>query len=594
MAAQEPAPTPAAQAPTASEPHTVLRTTVRRVVLDVVVTGPKGAPVPGLTKGDFTVTEDGKPQQILSFDANGFSPEMDYVPPTLPPQPPNTFISLPTTPERGPLYILLYDLDNIDTRDQQDTPDDHSAQLIARQQMMKFIKEKPEGARFAIYVRSDGLHLIQGFTSDKVLLYAAIDPHNPKPHIPPVFLMSENHGQGDRYSAVGTLHALALDMEGLPGRKNLIWFSSGFPLQLFAGELDGPSYREQTKETLDLLAHNQIAVYPVDARGVPLEDSHVALGDSVRSDATPNGSSATGGNAAAAASAATAGPSGPAVQGESAVMGSFQVMDAIAEQTGGRAFHGTNDVAGELVQATESGAVYYTLTYAPTNKEYNGNLRNIHVNLDKKGFEVAYRRSYYGMESPAAGESTPEAATKGRPDAAQPPAADTLSINMQHGAPQIHGLVFIVQAHKVGAPREGTPQEMAELATEPAYFRSRRKTAAAKPLAPIPLQKHVFNFEIPKRQFKNGSALDLEVATAVFDADGRMMNAIVGVAKKDAGEASATGEASRFYRVEQDLEVPRGAASVRFAVRDTTNDRTGALEIKLPLAPESDAAPYGR
>jgi hypothetical protein len=42
-----------------------------------------------------------------------------------------------------------------------------------------------------------------------------------------------------------------------------------------------------------------------------------------------------------------------------------------------------------------------------------------------------------------------------------------------------------------------------------------------------------------------------------------------------------------FFRVDQELEVPLGATSVRFAVRDITNDHIGAMEISLPLAPAS-------
>src|ERR1700735_593948 len=116
MHAQEPS--TQEQAPAPGENSTVLRTTVRRVVLDVVVTDAKGSPAAGLTKEDFTVTEDGKAQQIVSFDATGFSPDMDYVPPALPPQPPNTFVNMPSTPEKGPLYVLLYDLVNMDRPDQ--------------------------------------------------------------------------------------------------------------------------------------------------------------------------------------------------------------------------------------------------------------------------------------------------------------------------------------------------------------------------------------------------------------------------------------------------------------------------------------------
>ncbi len=581
------------------EPRTVLKTTVRRVVLDITVTDEKGAPVAGLTRDDFRVTEDGQPQKVLSFDANGFTPEMDYTPPTLPKQPEGTFINLPSTPERGPLYVLLYDMVNMDDPSQTDTPEDHHIQMIARQQMVKFIESKPEGARIAIFVRSDGLHLVQGFTSDKGELLAAVDPHHPRPHMPAVFLMGANFGRGNRLGAMDILQRIALYLDGMPGRKNLIWFSGEFPLSLFADNNDGPNFREESKATLDLLAHDQIAVYPVDARGVALQDSHLATGTSVHNGETAGTQSVGGANAAQAEAGAgtpsSAGSAAGAVQGDSAVVGSFNVMDGIARETGGRAFYGTNDLAKELVTATQSGGVYYTLTYAPANTEFSGNLRNIHVELAKKGYQLAYRRSYYGTTVPdkTAGGVVPVATADGtKAPSAQRQVGDSLSANMEHGAPTAHALVFVVQAHAAGEPVQGTPAQMAELATEPAYFKSRRKSAAAKPLAPVPLQRDVFSFEIPTRQFKGEAALDLELAVAAYDTDGRMMNGIVRVARKDLEgkpEVAKDGDAPRFFRVEQELEVPTGAATVRLAVRDTTNDRTGAMEITLPLEAKDKA-----
>ena len=47
--------------------------------------------------------------------------------------------------------IILYDLADIDIDDQID----------ARRQVMKFIKNMPDGTRFAIFVRSDGLYLVR-------------------------------------------------------------------------------------------------------------------------------------------------------------------------------------------------------------------------------------------------------------------------------------------------------------------------------------------------------------------------------------------------------------------------------------------------
>jgi VWFA-related protein len=577
------------QAPPAADTSNILRASVRRVVLDVVVTDSKGAPVPGLTAANFSVAEDGKQQKLLSFEANGFSPAMDYLPPDLPPQPPNTFTNMPATPEKGPLYILLDDLVNMDSPDQMNSPEDHGTQLIARKQMIKFIQSKPEGARFAIFVRSDGLHLVQGFTADKSLLYSAFDLHPPRPHFPAVFLMASNFGRSDPISAMSVLHSLALYLDGLPGRKNLIWFSSAFPLSLFASDTDGPSYQEESKATLDLLAHNQIAVYPVDARGVPYQDSHAQLSTSPHSDTITSpmeaGSAQPGGGSPSNAPSSTS----SFVQGSSTVMTSFSIMDEIARQTGGQAFYGNNDVAAELTAAVQSGGTYYTLTYAPTNHDYTGQLRNIHVELARKSYQLSYRRFYYAIDSPDTNVSaTPAAAaTSAHPASSQPAVMDTLSANMQYGAPVAHQLAFIVQAQRIGAPALATIEQMATLATEPAYFKSRRKSAQLKPLPPIPLQKHLFNFEIPTRQFKDESALNLEVAAAAFDADGRMMNAIVNLTRKDLQQEPALSDAPRFFRIEQELDVPLGATSLRVAVRDTTNDRTGAMQINLPLSTEA-------
>ena len=77
-AQQEAQAPPAGQAAPLNNPTTVFKANVRRVVVDVVVTDSKGQPVSGLTKANFSVTEDGKPQQILSFDANGFNSGMDW------------------------------------------------------------------------------------------------------------------------------------------------------------------------------------------------------------------------------------------------------------------------------------------------------------------------------------------------------------------------------------------------------------------------------------------------------------------------------------------------------------------------------------
>ena len=159
LSAQDP---PASETPPSS--GIVLKKTVRRVILDVVVTGPNQKAIRGLSQQDFAVTEDGKPQQILSFEPHEFG-SADYVPPKLPPLPPNTYVDIPSQPERGPLNLILYDRLNTSLDDQ----------MVARAQLLKFIRHKPPGSRFAIFVLGDTLRMIQGFTDDENQLVAAVN-----------------------------------------------------------------------------------------------------------------------------------------------------------------------------------------------------------------------------------------------------------------------------------------------------------------------------------------------------------------------------------------------------------------------------------
>jgi VWFA-related protein len=580
--AQQPATTPPSAGDTAT---TTFKTTVRRVVLDVVVTDSGGKAVPGLTRDDFSIAEDGQPQQALSFEANGFNQGMDYLPPKLPPEPLNTFVNLPATPEKGPLYVLLYDLVNMDNEDQMSlTVNQHADQIFGRKQLAKFIESKPEGSRFAIFVWSDGLHMLQGFTSDKAQLFSVIDPHGSRPHIPEVFLMGENTGRGDVHATLGILNSIGNYLDGMPGRKNLIWFSGGFPLTFFVAKDDGPNYTSEVKTTLNLMAHNQIAIYPVDVRGVVVPDwkSNNGLSDESDIGEGPKPEPAQGSQAAAAKTAGAGG-------GASLITGSYQTMDEIAKVTGGRAFYSSNDVSAELAAATENGESYYTLTYSPSNRNYDGNLRNIRVRLAKKGYHLEYRRTYYGTDADHSASPTVVQASMDTTPEPQRRADDTLDVNMKHGAPTAHQLIFGAHVHPLGPPAKGTPEQMAKLATQPAYAKGGKK--ASKTLAPIPLQRFAIDYVVMAHQLHLQDArtpMNLELASAAYDSDGNMLNGLVDEAKDTEGKAGA--EPNKALHMEQVMEVPLAAASIRVAVRDANTNRIGAMEIKLPLAPENQSA----
>ena len=76
---------------------------------------------------------------------------------------------------------------------------------------------------------------------------------------------------------------------------------------------------------------------------------------------------------------------------------SHQAMNDIAKETGGEAYYNMNDIRGAMSQAIADEAKYYTLAYIPDNHEWNGKYRKIEVKA-AKGLHLSYRRGYFAIE----------------------------------------------------------------------------------------------------------------------------------------------------------------------------------------------------
>ena len=490
-------------------PAPTLRVTARSVVVDVVVTDEMGRPVRGLNRRDFSVAEDGEPQKVLSFerhdmDARPFASQLKL--------PANTFSNLAAQQERGPLYLLVYDMGASNMDDQ----------IFARHQLVKFLASKPAGTRFAVMVISDGLHLIQGFTDDRDLVLKALDLYGKTPHVPMIFLYAANYGMSYPWA----LRRIAEYLDGLPGRKNVIWVSARFAF----------GYGEAANREFAFLAGHQIAIYPVFDAGLTHGYDYIA--------------------------------------------------EDAARLTGGRYFASSNDLEDLLRQATDDGASYYTLSYSPSNTVYKGNLRHIEVKLAKKGYQLSYRRQYYADDEGSLEDSPDDHPLFGKKRPTNIPPPDTLFTYVRHGMPMSHEVIFTAHARAVGSPKLATAEQMANLSDEPAYFRKRKKNRPLKPLPPVPLQSYVLDYSVPSRQFrlqpgmKNAEQDTLEFAAAAYNADGYLLNGTI-----DHATSTTKGKTS-FYQARQSFEAPAGATSIAVAVRDVATGRIGNLEIALPLAPE--------
>ena len=546
---------------------------VNRVVVDVVVTDANGKPVRGLTQRNFSIYEDNEPQNILSFDVHSLDSNSAYVA-KLPPMPPNTFVNIATEPEKGPLYVLLLDLVNTEQNDQP----------YARQQLLKFVRSKPEGTRFAVFVLSDSLHLVQGFTANRDRLYATLDPSHSIPHVPRIFLLAANYGRNDPLTTISVLKLIDLYLDGLPGRKNIIWASGLFPLDLFPHNDDRPDLRAQAAETLDVLTRSESAVYPVDVSGVVPFPAGRLTGATTGAGPASGPPGATVSDTNSLASQMQTAGSGTSISA------SNMAQDVIAKMTGGRAFYGRNDLGNMLEEATETGSDYYTLTYSPSNQNYDGNLRNIRVQLDpaEKGYRLDYRRGY--LATAPASPILPERYRRGKKEDTgnRRPVGDSLSAYMQPGAPSARQVYFRAHVLASSPPHLATPEQMANLVNQPTYFRERQKRHPKKPLPPIQLQTYLIEYQVIAR------VPNLEVAAGVYDDESRLLNGDVELATSADPALSDPKAKFTYFRVQQKIDVPVNASSLRLAVRDRSTDRMGTMEILLPLAPETaQAAPPG-
>ncbi len=416
--APSPAASPAAQPPASSSKGAaspadvpVIKANTRLVLIDVVVRGKNDLPVTGLSKDNFTVIEEGKPQQIKFFEEHS----TPTVAPNAPARaarvlPPNQYTNVPDQGPAAPLTVILLDTLNTPMLDQ----------AYGLQQLLKFLKTMPPGRQAALFTLGTRLHVVQGFTGKTDQLVAAatrlgmtssplrsaesetqanedtlVDLENTMG--PSGAQLADNLRQAladqealrtDQRVAITleALRELSRSLSGYSGRKNLLWLSGGFPFSLGADLNLNDSmrnlrnYAPDVRDTSGRLAAAQVAVYPIDIRGL------VTTGV----DITSSGSGSTGFNRRGGSRF------GETLSRQSrALNDEHNTMSDIAEQTGGEAFYNTNGLATAMNKTIQQTATYYTIAYVPEDKDWNGKFRKLNIKLDRRDARLDYRRGYF-------------------------------------------------------------------------------------------------------------------------------------------------------------------------------------------------------
>ena len=601
---------PPAKAEDQGAPLTTFRVNTQAVAVDVVVTDAKGHPVKGLKQEDFQLSEDASRQKIRSFHEYSEDVPKNNAPPK---QAPNMFSNATDKPP-GATMLVLFDLLNTPSQDQ----------LYARDQLIKFLKAKAaEGktSQFALCTltgdKNSHLHLVQGFTSDANKLLAAASGNKSVPNtarwqtaeqgiektansikdlaandpmnswgalLHGIEAIKTEEQTADTDARVGiTLNAmmqLAGYLSGLPGRKNVVWLSGSFPIASFNNDLQNPmndnrNYGGRVHLAAKFLADSQVAVYPVDVRGmdtgkISAADSSVGLAPGTQGTAVAPGMLPVNGDSVVSPYLKF---QQDTIQDLARRSAERTALNQMASDTGGTAFFSSNAIADAIKMATEQASNYYSLSYSPSNKNYDGRFRKLKVALSEKGYHLHYRPGYFA-DDPNSPAKMKEVAHNIR------------VVAMQYGSPQSHQIRFSVRVVPVGTRARVDSAKAGEILL----------ASAKNPKLPsqVEVQHHTVDYAIESSDLRflplsNGtyrSALTFMIAS--FAADGRPLSGVSSVGMSDLRPEVYKDALSGGVRVHQEVDVPVAATSMRIGIQDQLSNYVGTIDVSLPIPAPPD------
>ena len=385
-----------------------VRTVTRLIQVSLIAQDKHGQPITDLTKEDFKLFDKGGEEKIEFFSMES----LGLMPRDSEPSQPDTWTNRWRQRDGVPTSVTVILLDGLNTRLQD--------QAYARDQVVRFLSQLRPDDRVALYTLGSQLHVVHDFTKDASSLLRGLSKYKAYngPSLPAELLadrampkvtdaeeqsgisavdsfiidadaaISQNLYIQRAYRTTDALEAIAMHLGPIPGRKNLIWVSGGFPIIVGYGGLpvknqpvgtDSRNFMKLTERATRALNGANMAVYPVDAGGLTSlsrdRGQQTMPGDGTMRRMSPGGGV-------------------PVATTQDYIQ---DTLVAMAERTGGRAFYNTNDLSGAIRQAVDDSRVIYSLAYTPTHGVWDGKFRPIKIECRRQGVRLRYRSGYVAV-----------------------------------------------------------------------------------------------------------------------------------------------------------------------------------------------------
>ena len=535
--AQAPAPAPRSTAAAGQQPPVTFRVEVNYVEIDANVTDAQGDFVRTLTRDDFQIVEDGKPQALTAFSMVDI-PIARVDPPLFSKTAIPADVATNRTPFEGRVFVLV--LDDLHTRFNRTA----RTRAAARQFVERYV-----GANDIIaVVNTSGFgKSMQDFTSNRLLALKAIDAamggkaesstqaalqdYYQNRDVPGGAAnanasFNEMQRYTDARNSLSTLKNLADFMAGVRGRrKAVVYFSEGINYNV-TDAFSNPHATDVQREIRDVVnaaTRANVSVYSVDPRGVTN-----GLEDAIEISSMPaDGSIST-----------------------TDMMNEMRIehdsLRVVAEETGGFAVLNQNDFRNAFSRILEDNSSYYVLGYYPANDKRDGRFRNVQVKVLRPGLKVRARRGY----------AAPLPARKAKPEKGSPGEKATPALRDALESPiPISGLTISAFA----APFKG---------------------AAGKVAIALSIEVDGSGMTFTRRPdglFSN----DLEITLFAADASGKVRDGARDVVSLSLKPQTHDTVRQSAFRVTRRLEVPPGKYQLRIGARESGAGRLGTIIYDL-------------
>jgi VWFA-related protein len=383
----------------------------RMVTVELVARDSKGNHITGLKPSDLRLFEqipsqnkEKHEQKIASLREVHMANLASQAVPEVPTHPGVYTNGVKRSKDPVPPTILLVDGLN--------TAPEHQAQVHL--QMLKMLRQLPPNVPVAVFLLGGRLTMLQSFTNDPRLLQIAlrkahsiagvgvadIDPADDPnsvgnsmggfggiPDQSIISSMAAAAADFDQmiYTAqmdirvqrtVDAILSIGRNLAGYPGRKNLLWLSTAFPITINGSDSDYyRNYWTRLRKMDGALSDAKISVYPVNVAGVQTLSFFSAA-------SRPPDVSAEGAAAA--------------VSRQQQMLSSEQdTTETIADDTGGKICTGDNDLGDCVRKAMDDSSDYYELSYYPDSPNWNGAYHKIFLSAEQRGAKLAYRQGYF-------------------------------------------------------------------------------------------------------------------------------------------------------------------------------------------------------